>query len=91
MGRIFAGMLSCVILGFVLGAYASTPIPQPDMYQKNMASAPVWSPDGERFALVSNANGDASQDIFILDVDPAKWVTEGQVIQLIDVKEDPSR
>ena len=27
---------------------------------------------------------------YILGVDPAKWVTEGQVIQLIDVKADPS-
>ena len=39
----------------------------PGAVQKNMADAPVWSPDGERFALVGNANGDASQDIFILD------------------------
>ena len=39
----------------------------PGVVQKNMAGELVWSPDGKRFALVGNANGDASQDIFILD------------------------
>ena len=39
----------------------------PDSYQQNMADAPVWSPDGRRFALVSNSNGEASEDIFIMD------------------------
>ena len=39
----------------------------PGAYQKNMAGELAWSPDGKQFVLVSNSNGDAAQDIFIVD------------------------
>ena len=32
-----------------------------------MAGELAWSPDGKQFALVGNSNGDAAQDIFIVD------------------------